>query len=95
MSNGLAALIAGAYLLAVGVKGNAGKLGAQLAQDRGFIPWAIAFVILWLLYQNTSQKSLWGGLLTIALAAFFIQAGAGLFKNFDAVMLKLKGGQNG
>lgn len=90
MNNGLAALIVGAYLLAVAWRGNTGALVERLKEDRGFVPWALAFVLLWLAYQGTRNKVVLS-FMFVALAAFFIQAGAGLFRNFDAVMAKLKG----
>jgi len=91
MIHGLAALIVGVYLLAVALRGNGTELAGKLGEDKGFIPWAIAFVVLWLLWRNQSTRTVGGALLTLALLAFLLQAGSTLFENFDAVMAKLKG----
>lgn len=88
--NALIGAILGVYLVAVAIHGNGKALIDALTKEGGFIPWAIALVLLYVAYGKTKNKVLLG-LLVLTFAAFFIQAGSGLLVNLQAVMARLKG----
>lgn len=88
--NALTGAILGVYLVAVALHGNGKSLIDALKREGGFIPWAVALVLLYLAYTKTKNKVLLG-LLVLTFAAFFIQAGSGLLVNLQGVFARLKG----
>lgn len=91
MIDALAAIVAGLYLVTVAFRGNARALGELLKRDKGFIPWALGALLVWALWRNPATRKWGGGLMALAVLAFFIQAGGGLFKAYDEIVAKLKG----
>jgi hypothetical protein len=74
MLDTLAGLILGAFLLAVAVQGNSGKMLDLAKRDKAFLKWAIAVGILMYLYSIPELKDSAG----LLIAAAFIGLGIGV-----------------
>lgn len=64
---GLLIALYGFYLVAVGYHGNAGKLFDDLKQEKQFVYWLIAIVILYALWQVDSLKPIIKPFIVLAL----------------------------
>jgi hypothetical protein len=74
MINSAAAIFLGAYLILVSVRGNASTLIATLPQDKGFIKWGAAMLVLYALANNDATKTWAKPLIGLTLATLLISS---------------------
>jgi hypothetical protein len=75
---GVAALLLATYLGMVVYRGNARALVTQLAGEFGFIKWALALVLLWIIIQEAGP-GLGTSLALLAFGALLLVVGNKLF----------------
>lgn len=83
MANGLGLIFLAVYVLGVAIKGNVSKLGTELATDKGFVPWLVAFAVLWYIAKNKTFGDIGNGLLMLAGLGFLLTKGDKVFTSFS------------
>lgn len=73
--NALAAVVVGGYLIAVIFAGNLKPLWATMQEDAGFVPWALAVLILYGLTLIPGGSPIVGPLIALVVIAMLILAG--------------------
>ncbi len=85
--NGLILGLYGIYLIVIGVRGEVDQLQTQLGQDLpGFVPWAIAIVVLIVLAQSEATEKVVVPFVGLLILAFVLKN----FGNLSSEVNKLR-----
>jgi hypothetical protein len=75
---GLALIIFGVYMVAVGYHDNGSTSLQFISTQKGYIPWIVAILILWALYQVKTVRPFIGAIAGLLIVALIV-------KNFPAI----------
>lgn len=76
MQNGIAGIALGAYLLAVAYQGNATNLLHAVEQERGYIKWGVAALLLYWAWENDKLRPFVAPLVIVAVIANLTKIGS-------------------